>query len=97
LVCSKFVACVDYLILCRYDGRGHLHDLSKFVGVDYLILCRYDGRGHLHDLSKFDCELVQATTVSEEERHIEALCDEERYLELNSDILEKMLYEGLCC
>jgi len=55
---------------------------------------RYDGRGHLHDLSAFDSELVPARVLSEEERHIEALCDEERYLELNSDILEKMLYEG---
>jgi len=51
----------------------------------------------LHDLSEFDCELVRPTTLSEEDRHIEALCDEERYLELNSDILEKMLYEGQLC
>jgi len=49
----------------------------------------------LHDLRKFDSDLVQAKALSEEERHIEALCDEERYLELNSDILEKMLYEGM--
>jgi len=62
-----------------------------------VISYRYDGRGHLHDLSKFDCELVRPTTLSEEDRHIEALCDEERYLELNSDILEKMLYEGQLC
>ena len=48
-------------------------------------------------MREFDSELVQATALSEEERHIEALCDEERYLELNSDILEKMLYEGQCC
>jgi len=62
--------------------------------VLYVVLCRYDGRGHLYDLSEYDSDLVQATPLSEEERHIEALCDEERYLELNSDILEKMLYEG---
>jgi len=60
-----------------------------------MVSFRYDGRGHLHDLSEFDSELVQVTALSEEERHIESLCDEERYLELNSDILEKMLYEGL--
>jgi len=59
-----------------------------------MIANRYDGRGHLHDVREFDSELVQTRTLSEEERHIEALCDEERYLELNSDILEKMLYEG---
>jgi len=48
----------------------------------------------LHDLREFDSELVQAKALSEEEWHIEALCDEERYLELNSDFLEKNLYEG---
>jgi len=48
----------------------------------------------LYDLSEFDSDLVKPTPLSEEEHHIEALCDEERYLELNSDILEKMLYEG---
>ena len=62
-----------------------------------MISFRYDGRGHLYDLSEFDSDLVRPTTLTEEERHIEALCDEERYLELNSDILEKMLYEGLFC
>jgi len=59
-----------------------------------ILMCRYDGRGHLYDLSEFDSDSTQPTALSEEERHIEALCDEERYLELNSDILEKMLYEG---
>jgi len=46
-------------------------------------------------LSEFDSELIRPTALTEEQRHIEALCDEERYLELNSDILEKMLYEGV--
>jgi len=45
-------------------------------------------------LKEFDSGLVHETELTEEDHHIEALCDEERYLELNSDILEKMLYEG---
>ena len=66
----------------------------KWMLLLLLLLCRYDGRGHLYDLREFDSDLVQPKTLSEEDRHIEALCDEERYLELSTDILEKMLYEG---
>jgi hypothetical protein len=32
--------------------------------------------------------------MSEDEKHIEALCDEERYLELKHDLAEKQMYEG---
>ena len=58
--------------------------------------CRYDGRGYLADLKQYDAELNRASYshLSEEERQIEALCDEERYLELRSDFMEKRLYEG---
>ena len=34
--------------------------------------------------------------LTEEEKHIEALCDEERYMELHSDVQEKALHEGGC-
>jgi len=71
-----------------------MDDFYCFLFIESSVVCRYDGRGHLHDLREFDSDLVQSSALSEEERHIEALCDEERYLELNSDILEKMLYEG---
>ena len=59
--------------------------------------CRYDGRGHLHDLTEYDADLNRGSReeLTEDEKQIEKLCDEERYLELNSDILEKMLYEGM--
>nr|XP_033810112.1 splicing factor, suppressor of white-apricot homolog isoform X2 [Geotrypetes seraphini]XP_033810113.1 splicing factor, suppressor of white-apricot homolog isoform X2 [Geotrypetes seraphini] len=53
---------------------------------------RYDGRGHLHDLSDYDAEHTtwnRDYKLSEEEARIEALCDEERYLALHTDLLEE--------
>lgn len=53
---------------------------------------RYDGRGHLHDLSEYDAEYStwnRDYQLSEEEARIEALCDEERYLALHTDLLEE--------
>ncbi|XP_053557839.1 splicing factor, suppressor of white-apricot homolog isoform X2 [Bombina bombina] len=53
---------------------------------------RYDGRGHLHDLSEYDAEhnsWNRNYNLSEEEARIEALCDEERYLALHTDLLEE--------
>ncbi|XP_063310442.1 splicing factor, suppressor of white-apricot homolog isoform X2 [Pelobates fuscus] len=53
---------------------------------------RYDGRGHLHDLSDYDAEhnsWNRNYNLSEEEARIEALCDEERYLALHTDLLEE--------
>ncbi|CAH2295682.1 splicing factor, suppressor of white-apricot homolog isoform X2, partial [Pelobates cultripes] len=52
----------------------------------------YDGRGHLHDLSEYDAEhnsWNRNYNLSEEEARIEALCDEERYLALHTDLLEE--------
>ena len=58
---------------------------------------RYDGRGHLYDLRPYDAEQLDdsAFDMSEQEKAMEAACDEERYLELRSDILEKQMYEGM--
>lgn len=53
---------------------------------------RYDGRGHLHDLSEYDAEYStwnRDYQLSEEEARIDALCDEERYLALHTDLLEE--------
>jgi hypothetical protein len=57
---------------------------------------RYDGRGHLFDLSKYDADTQKGKygELSEEEQAVEAACDEERYLELHSDVQEKTMYEG---
>lgn len=63
------------------------------------VLHRYDGRGHIYDLSAHDAERMRnrAVTLSAEEQQVEALCDEERYLELNTDVAEKAMYEGTYC
>lgn len=37
-----------------------------------------------------------APVLSEDEQQIEKLCDEERYLELHTDLAEKNMYEGKC-
>ena len=62
-----------------------------------LCLYRYDGRGYLHDLRPYDADNVvnNADDLSEEEKKLEELCDEERYLELHTDIDEKAIYEGM--
>ena len=58
--------------------------------------CRYDGRGHLYDLSGYDADVVKGAPpeLSEEEQNLEKLCDEERYLELHTNVVEKAMYEG---
>lgn len=68
---------------------------KKRCEVDLLVY-RYDGRGHLHDLRPHDADNVplDRRRLSEEEQRIEALCDEERYLELHTDLVEKAMYEG---
>lgn len=56
---------------------------------------RYDGRGHLHDLSEYDSGSWNTSyQLSEEETRIEALCDEERYLALHTDLLEEEARQG---
>ncbi|XP_045152670.1 splicing factor, suppressor of white-apricot homolog [Echinops telfairi] len=66
-----------------------IRTLSIFRGCSH---CRYDGRGHLHDLSEYDAEYTtwnRDYQLSEEEARIDALCDEERYLALHTDLLEE--------
>lgn len=60
------------------------------------VCCRYDGRGHLYDLSQHDADVLKDRIVelSEEEKAVEQACDEERYLELHTDMQEKAMYEG---
>ncbi|KAK3596315.1 hypothetical protein CHS0354_014800 [Potamilus streckersoni] len=46
-------------------------------------------------MSAYDADNLPKTGVefSEEEKHIEAICDEERYLELHTDLAEQAVYE----
>ncbi|XP_053135732.1 splicing factor, suppressor of white-apricot homolog isoform X2 [Hemicordylus capensis] len=66
--------------------------LIPWMGDASVMIDRYDGRGHLHDLSEYDAAYStwnRDYQLSEEEARIEALCDEERYLALHTDLLEE--------
>ncbi|XP_077149429.1 splicing factor, suppressor of white-apricot homolog isoform X1 [Ranitomeya variabilis] len=70
----------------------HGRHLIPWMGDSHIQIDRYDGRGHLHDLSEYDAEhnsWNRNYNLSEEEARIEALCDEERYLALHTDLLEE--------
>ncbi|XP_040272194.1 splicing factor, suppressor of white-apricot homolog isoform X2 [Bufo bufo] len=70
----------------------HGRHLIPWMGDAQILIDRYDGRGHLHDLSDYDTEhnsWNRNYNLSEEEARIEALCDEERYLALHTDLLEE--------
>ncbi|KAK9532730.1 hypothetical protein VZT92_010103 [Zoarces viviparus] len=76
------------------DERALYHEHGKhlipWMGEKNIMIDRYDGRGHLHDLSEYDSGSWNTSyQLSEEEARIEALCDEERYLALHTDLLEE--------
>lgn len=51
----------------------------------------------MYDLRPYDADSLKglpAPVLTEDEKHLEQLCDEERYLELHTDIAEKTMYEG---
>ncbi|XP_042297515.1 splicing factor, suppressor of white-apricot homolog isoform X2 [Sceloporus undulatus] len=78
----------DEKALQQEQGRH----LIPWMGDSSIMIDRYDGRGHLHDLSEYDAEYStwnRDYQLSEEEARIEALCDEERYLALRTDLLEE--------
>ncbi|XP_073916781.1 splicing factor, suppressor of white-apricot homolog isoform X3 [Castor canadensis] len=82
--------------LFRDDERALAQEqgqhLIPWMGDPKILIDRYDGRGHLHDLSAYDAEYAtwnRDYQLSEEEARIEALCDEERYLALHTDLLEE--------
>ncbi|XP_068190617.1 splicing factor, suppressor of white-apricot homolog isoform X2 [Antennarius striatus] len=76
------------------DEKALYHEQGKhlipWMGDKSILIDRYDGRGHLHDLSEYDSGSWNTSyQLSEEEDRIEALCDEERYLALHTDLLEE--------
>ncbi|XP_014442893.1 splicing factor, suppressor of white-apricot homolog [Tupaia chinensis] len=82
--------------LFRDDERALAQEqgqhLIPWMGDHKILIDRYDGRGHLHDLSEYDAEHStwnRDHQLSEEEARVEALCDEERYLALHTDLLEE--------
>ncbi|XP_030191709.1 splicing factor, suppressor of white-apricot homolog [Lynx canadensis] len=81
--------------LFRDDERALAQEqgqhLIPWMGDHKILIDRYDGRGHLHDLSEYDAEYStwnRDYQLSEEEARIDAVCDEERYLALHTDLLE---------
>lgn len=51
----------------------------------------------MFDLRPYDADSrkgLPAPVLTEDEKNIEKLCDEERYLELHTDLAEKAMYEG---
>uniref|UniRef100_K1P9A5 Splicing factor, arginine/serine-rich 8 n=1 Tax=Magallana gigas TaxID=29159 RepID=K1P9A5_MAGGI len=83
--------------LFRDDERALSIDkgshLIPWMGDDKLLIDRYDGRGHLYDLKPYDSSHAQPCEQTAEEEKLEELCNEERYLELHTDVAEKKLYE----
>ena len=54
----------------------------------------------MYDLKPYDSSHAQPCVLTAEEEKLEELCNEERYLELHTDVAEKKLYEGQyrnCC
>ena len=49
---------------------------------------------HLTELDPYDADKQEPSALPEEEERVEALCDEERYLELHTDVAEKALSNG---
>ncbi|XP_037548548.1 splicing factor, suppressor of white-apricot homolog isoform X2 [Nematolebias whitei] len=80
--------------LFRDDEKAIYHEHGKhlipWMGDKSIMIDRYDGRGHLHDLSEYDSGSWNTSyQLSEEEARIEALCDEERYLALHTNLLDE--------
>ncbi|XP_045081047.1 splicing factor, suppressor of white-apricot homolog isoform X2 [Coregonus clupeaformis] len=94
---SKYAELLVFGYACklfRDDERAHFHEQGKqlipWMGDKNILIDRYDGRGHLHDLSEYDTgSWNRDYQLSEEEARIEALCDEERYLAMHTDLLEE--------
>lgn len=61
---------------------------------------RYDCRGHLSELRQFEASHENYDTarwlgLSENERKLEQLCDEERYYSLLNNEEEEEMYKGI--
>ncbi|XP_059147044.1 splicing factor, suppressor of white-apricot homolog isoform X2 [Physella acuta] len=80
--------------LTRRSSMTRMGMLSKHHIIWYF-KNRYDGRGHLYDLAAHDSEKIEDKNpaLTEEEEAIEKACEEERYLELHTDLREAQIYE----
>lgn len=106
---SEATACLHLkLRVFKWRSAGHIRPAKgceilvrtiNITGIAYgrnFLFCSYDVRAYLSDLSEYDADVMRRRhePLTEKERHLEALLDEERYLELRTDVTEKMMYEG---
>ncbi|XP_065663694.1 uncharacterized protein LOC100210071 isoform X2 [Hydra vulgaris] len=64
--------------------------LIPWMGDKMLLIDRYDCRGHLYHIEEFDfSKIVSNDSMSPEELEIEKICDEERYMSLNKDMINE--------
>ncbi|KAK8774796.1 hypothetical protein V5799_010674 [Amblyomma americanum] len=63
----------------------------------FCVLVRYDARGYLHSIEEYEpkpgAALEYAASLSEEEKALEELCEEERFLALFRDLHEESMYQ----
>jgi hypothetical protein len=88
--------------LFRDDEKALFIDQGKhlipWMGDDSLKIDRYDGRGALYDLKQYEAvpgghDANRWVGLSDAERHVEQLCDEERYRALHHNEEEEALYQ----
>lgn len=90
----RFATIGDDKIIFHHDHTTRLR-LYRVNTVCHWLF-RYDGRGHLFDLRPYDADNIeQGGELSADEERIERLCEEERYLELHTDLAEKAIQEGI--
>lgn len=83
----------------RDDEKALFIDQGKHLipwnGDEAIMIDRYDVRAYLSDLTEYDADIIRRRhePLTDKERNLEALLDEERYLELRTDVTEKMMYE----
>jgi len=73
--------------------------LCLLININFDItfyVCRYDARAFLTDLTEYDADVIRTWSepMTEKERQVKRLLDEERYLELTADYDLQMMFEG---
>lgn len=73
--------------------------LIKNIKLPSFTFSRYDGRGALYDLKQYEAmsgghDANRWVGLSDSERYVEQLCDEERYRALQHNEEEEALYQG---
>nr|XP_037281022.1 splicing factor, suppressor of white-apricot homolog [Rhipicephalus microplus] len=87
--------------LFRDDEKAMHIDRGKhlipWMGDNSLMIDRYDARGYLHSIEEYEpkpgAAHRYAASLSEEERALEELCEEERFLALFRDLHEESIYQ----